>query len=461
MDNFKLNRVIIATIIMLSCNGLSQDIEDGISQDSSSIMLQVIGSGGNSNDSFSNITLTKTISGSGSRLAYNYAIDTPKVDDFDFVLALDSSGSMGDVGEPEQGKAVADAIPRFIKETIEKKSDKNFKISIVSWDDDIDFAYGNDFNNTNPKIAKLVPIKKADEDIKNQLVFGEESGKEYFYKSSPREHTNISKAIEASIDIFKNNEPNYANRTSRFIILVVGESEYDPCNKDLIQKAEKEGYSIYVIGMPFNEKNEMLDHLSRDICFNNSDRRRLQTVSSPTIELKDALFTALIQALENATTEPAANDVRIIETFSSNLPPVGEISAKIDEGSSTPIDNITTRRDNKTGSYELEFMLPFGLYPETTTFVTLYSGLELEMPMQSMANQSKQSAKFSYRWLNKFPREISIPETRFRLESIPLTTTSVSEEDKIGVDQPTKANGNGLSPAALFSFLNYFGNLYL
>lgn len=76
-------------------------------------------------------------------------------------------------------------------------------------------------------------------------MFGEESGKEYFYKSSPREHTNISKAIEASIDIFKNNEPNYANRTSRFIILVVGESEYDPCNKDLIQKAEKEGYSIY------------------------------------------------------------------------------------------------------------------------------------------------------------------------------------------------------------------------
>jgi hypothetical protein len=394
----------------------------------SSITLQVIGSEGTNRDSYSNVTVTKAVRGIGDKLEFKYSIKTPKVDDFDFVLALDSSGSMGVVGEPEQGKAVAFAVPEFIKNTIELNSDKNFKMSIISWDDNIDFAYGNDFNNTVPKNAKLVPIKKAEEDIKilessAKPVFGEDVGKDYYYKSGSREHTNISKAIEASIDVFSNNPPNYWNRTSRFVILVVGESEYDPCNENLIKKAEEGGYPIYVIGMPFNEKNDMLDHLSRDICYNNSSKLRLQTTSSPTNELKGALLNALNQALLNATCEPVAQDVRFVESFYRYLPLGEKVSAKTVGKQDTDIENIAISKDNLTGISRIEFQLPFDLDPDTTTELTLYSGLELSVPLPTIGNITAQPSKISYKWLrNKLQREIALPYTEFGLESTSLGT---------------------------------------
>ncbi len=70
--------------------------------------------------------------------------------DIIFILALDSSASLKFSKESEQAWAIIEAVPNFIEKTISKYPNKNFNISIVSWDNDTDFAY-KDFNNKYPK----------------------------------------------------------------------------------------------------------------------------------------------------------------------------------------------------------------------------------------------------------------------------------------------------------------------
>jgi hypothetical protein len=241
------------------------------------ITLQVTGDENRAMHTLTDFNVTKSVTAIGSKLRFKYDIGTPMVDDFYFVLALDSSGSMGYGGNSDQGNAIIYAVPRFIGDTIAKYPGKNFSISIVSWDDDIDFASW-DFNNREPTNAKLIPIKELSNEIKTKPVFTSVDDDGY-YRCEEKDYTIISKAIEASINILDptNNPDNYYHRTSKFIILVTGASEYTACNELLIKKANEEGYAIYVIGMDLAENSKMLDHLKT---LAGNKRNRFQELNS-------------------------------------------------------------------------------------------------------------------------------------------------------------------------------------
>ena len=154
----------------------------------------------------------------------------------------------------EKGKVVSilsDYSFESIALLIALYKNKNISISIISWDDDIDFAYS-ELDNKDPGKAKVVKIKKAQEEM-NDSVFNEIDSN-YFYRCNEKDHTNLSKAIEASIKILDNNTENFYHRTSKFIILVTGASEYDGCDNRLIELAREKGYPVFVISMDLLDK---------------------------------------------------------------------------------------------------------------------------------------------------------------------------------------------------------------
>ncbi len=71
------------------------------------------------------VNVTKSVTATGSKLRFKYDIGIPPVDDYYFILALDSSGSMGYGGNPKEGEAVIYAVPKFIEETNKTYQDKN------------------------------------------------------------------------------------------------------------------------------------------------------------------------------------------------------------------------------------------------------------------------------------------------------------------------------------------------
>ena len=182
------------------------------------------------------VTITKSVEGAiAAPITIKYKITTPKVDEFDFVLALDSSGSFGVGGDlySTQKKAVLEAIPKFIKEIRNNSeySANDFKISIIGWNDKIDFAYG-DLDNKIPAKADLVPVENITSDIDTLMDL---------YECDEEAFTNISIPIKASLDVLdeKNNPMNPGKRTSKFIILVTGRSEFAKAQQRFINEVRR------------------------------------------------------------------------------------------------------------------------------------------------------------------------------------------------------------------------------
>lgn len=402
-----------------------------------SMTLQIIGSNETTHDRYSNITVTKAIRGVGEKIELKYIIRTPQVDDFDFVIALDSSGNMGLAGDPDRKRAIDYAIPRFIEDIINLHPNKNIKISILSWDDNIDFAYGENFSNNDPKKAKLIPIQKAKLDIMKNPIFGGGYNDNYFYKTSSNEIANISTAIEGAIDIFENNPPNYNNRTSRFIILVVSNGVFLPCNKNLIQRARDEGYQTYAILMdPIEEEGGIMANLKELTV----DKRNLLTCRSVPEELRNELLMHLDDTLAHAISEPVIGDIIISESFYSYLHP-SDVAMVETVGKKETYEIKNEIKNQNNGITTVNFRLPFGLLPDTTTEVTLYLDFILtELPasigkhsepiiISQIGNETPRSS-ISYTWLNSKKYMMYLPEDKLGFKSVSLSSKSLSSKAK-------------------------------
>lgn len=412
------------------------------------------------NDTNTKVNVTKSVAGTGSKLRFRYDIQTPRVDDFHFVLALDSSASLGYGGDPDQAKAIIYAVPKFIDNTIEKYKDKNISMSIVSWNDNIDFAYG-DFDNKNPKNAKLDSIITVSKDLKSKNVFGEVDSENYYYNVKETKKTDISKALEASLDIFKNNPPvNYRN-TSRFIILVVGNSEYLDFNNSLIRAAQDMGCSIYIIGLGFTKRTNLM-RLLENISGYPNERNRLQALQPNGEYLKDDLFNALTSALRNATSETVAENVTIIEPLFGYLNPIDEVSVKVLK---LPKLAYTMRpvitRDDVNKTVLLNFHLPSGLKQDNITRIEFNSDLVLRdlpvslgdsepMKFGSVGNNMK--PYLSYKWLKRYDVKFDLSGSRINLESAPLKTEIVPGSDARLIGLSARPSGDEFGLVALLSF---------
>jgi hypothetical protein len=379
------------------------------------------------------------------------------VDDFDFVLALDSSGSFGVGGDPfsTQKKAVLEAVPEFIKEIRNNSeySANSFKISVVGWNDQIDFAYG-DFNNRNPRNAKLVPVENVTSDI-GEL--------EEHYICDEESFTNISIPISAALNILdeKINPPDPNKRTSRFVILVTGRSEFSKAQENLIKKAREKNYPIYIIGLDIVKGSKLHDHLME---LGDNKQKRVSFISfipSQSKVLAGQLRAALEAHLFNATREPIARNVTIDETvYPYIMPDLKSIRIK---GNTLGANSSIVTNTDKTKTIHIE--LADGLMPRTETEITLEADLQVNLPVTfseattpiSKQNYQPHSSQMKMKYLN---------ENNFKMRDLPMNNINFGSVSSESVDssEHTGASSESSSESPipqidlLFSLLKSLGN---
>ena len=264
-----------------------ETIRDEIGQ---SFVLQARGREIQIKEPNTNVTVIKKIEGgtSGPRIVLTMTVPPAREIKNAIVLALDSSGSFGLGGRPDHGVIIRNAVPNVLAYAARYYPSTN--ISILSWDDDYDFAYSN-LANKDPKKAKLVPIGQAIVDLETNHVFNPADKSrqfpipftdyqfslpildltnpdytERFYDCRENESTNLSIGVRGSIDILDANYPegekDITDTAAKSIILVTGRSEFSECLPDIIEDARKREYRIYPVGLGVISESLMRTSLS-------------------------------------------------------------------------------------------------------------------------------------------------------------------------------------------------------
>lgn len=412
--------VSIFCIVFIFINyGFSQQTAESSESFSAGYLnIKVISSNTTANNATLDVIINKSIEPIGSKLRFRYDINTPIIDDFYFVLALDSSSSLKTYLNAEQANAIIQAVPEFIANTIDKPEykNKNFNISVISWDNNTDFAYSS-LNNKDPKKAKVVPIRQARDELLNG-VFGDFNDINNYYNIHGSDGTNLSSALWASIDILKNNPIVKHHRTSKFIILVVGEGEFDRCNESLLlEEAQKEGISIYAIVMNPSTYGDLLGHLKR------LTNNKTQSCEGAEGELPGLLEDELELALAKAISEPAASNVTLVEPIYSYLEIENDAQVEVKEKEKdVPIYyDVKAQRTNSSVS----FTLKEGLLADCITTVTFYSKINFSFP--GSFNETTPSL-LNFTWLKEIdPFYISIPRNEISIVTAPLDTEPARE----------------------------------
>ncbi len=389
-----------------------------------------------------------------------YTIQTPKIIDFDFILALDSSGSVeGD--ERIQKDAIVKAVPDFIRDIPKLYPEANFNISIVSWDDNIDFAYdaNKGYNNNVTSNTKLADLNISNNDIRSKFP------KEF--STLETETTDLSKPIKASLDILDSevNRPNEYHKYLKFVILVVGNGEFKPATNELIRKAQERNYKIYIIGMDLKKQpSEIRTHLE-EIAQNSKSQYIFLPTGDLYPPLNESLDAALRSHLKNATNAPVAEDVKISETLYCYYKPdrssVKYNGKRIDANSIHVISN-------QDGTNTVEFEVPGGLYPNTETKVTFdvdfdpgYLPVTLNEDRKQISLCSPKSdtriGEFSFNWwLNREPFKLQMQKADRRTEvSSSNRLTIQSSESKRGPEKNSSILENAIKTLSISRILQF------
>ena len=297
------------------------------------------------------VIITKDVQGNFLNPKLIYNIKTPIVDYFDFVLAIDSSGSIG-MGNGIEGHAISNAVPKFIKGIMEnetKTSNANFNLSVISWNDRVEFA-SLDFTNQLPSNARFFSINKSTRNVDRFI----DDFKKYYKYSDETSGTNISTAIKASkdaLDADKKSGDRYF-KTKKFIILVTGNGEFKPCNSKLMNSTSNQ-YEIYTIGLDISSSAKLFSHL-KELAKNKNGQWRFIAAGENEIkgELDQKLENALRDTLLNATRSTVAFNVSIIESLYCYYEPV--MSSFIVNGK--PIDPQSVQiKGNPDGTKTIRF----------------------------------------------------------------------------------------------------------
>lgn len=376
------------------------------------------------------VIITKTLNTIGPmKLIYN--ITTPPVDLFDFILALDSSGSMGNFEEKgTMSNAVSLDVPRFIENIPTNYPGRLFNVSIVSWNENANFIYsknkGDPFLNKNISNAALVEVKRAARDIATYPIFHKDpnniSANPHYY---PTEYnlTDFSIPLKTSLGIFNEIKNPDFYRISRFIILVTGSSEFHPDDNQSLKELTKLGIPVYVIAMNVYENiDPKLYRYLWKIANDNPDQIRFISVAPE--QLEPQLQRALEDTLNKAVSRPVARKVTINDTLYSYLKPNikdieinGKLAKTINESS-----NINSEDNTTTITFELSDKL----LPESNTFVTIPINFSLRgLPISvvksptliSLNPKVNKSSLVNYVWFNEKWVYSEVPEGHMSIES--------------------------------------------
>lgn len=365
------------------------------------------------------VIINKTFNDNPVELIYN--ITTPKVDRFDFILALDCSGSMGYVdangeGQFTRSRAVSVAVPSFIEQIPQKYINKIFNVSIICWNEKIDYIYGDKNGASN---TTLMPIKIAAADISAYPIFYKNGNKSnpYYYPIETTT-TDYSLPVKTSLDIFnKSQEKSNFFRTSRFIILVTGPGEFHPSDNELIEAAYIQGIPIYIIAMNVYEEDQPLlyHHLWK---IANDNKTQISFISATKEQLEPALMTALEDTFKRAVSRPVAKNVTITDTLNSYLTPNITAGIRVN-GLPDKIILKSNYYDDTSKTNVITFELLDQLMPESSTFVTIPIDLALyglpisvtskTIPIIINPGTNKMST-INYTWFNELPADSELPE---------------------------------------------------
>lgn len=396
--------------IPITSKTLNINEEEAIANVGQSFTLTGQGKGGFTKDIVTNLTVEKLIVPNGNNTGPRILlrITTPFITKADFVFALDSTGSL--FLDKKNVEAIREEIPKFIKALNETSYTNGAKIdariSIISWDDDIDFAYSN-ITNTDPNKTKMVSLSQALKDI--DMVLSDK-----YYNGNEKEVTLFEVGVNNSMKVLTANPPPSAqkNVTKRFIILVTDRSEFRDCNPNTLDQARKMNFAIYPIGLnPGPLMNESLTDIAQQT------KGYYEWCGSRTIELNRVIEDNLNNITQKIFYDnPVANDVVVVDSIYQYLTP--DLST---------IKNATLVSYNLNSDGTKTMTLYVGnLTPGKVTDVSFDADINIDLPVDvtksrssfvySVHNQTNES-RLSYKWFNGVNYKIDLPEGKISIRN--------------------------------------------
>jgi Mg-chelatase subunit ChlD len=176
------------------------------------------------NETNTNVTISKSVIGgsSGPKIVFRIKAPEPRYIDKDILFAIDSSGSMKLENYEEEMKKAMIKVAEYLNN---RNLGENINISILSWDNNIDFVYGSKFNkniiDNNISNAKFVSVKNLSINELDQIMTKN-------FTCEETELTDFNIGLENSLNILDNDANKNNPHNMRMLIFIAGRSEFNP-----------------------------------------------------------------------------------------------------------------------------------------------------------------------------------------------------------------------------------------
>jgi hypothetical protein len=411
-------------------------------------------------DPRTNVTIQKSVSGGpfGPRIAMTLV--APGIGEIDtkVAIALDSSGSLGKGGRIEYGSYMREAMPEVLGE-IEKVMPKS-NISIISWDDDVDFAYY-PLSNKNPLLVKMVPVSEAKKEIVEKEVFSYNIPFNYplfypsqrvnwtvpypinviiapffakklapieYYYCNETESTNLSIGLDSARAVLNDTGLDKSQAPLKLILLFVARSEFSPCSNDIIEKTTGKKYAncdVHTIGIGVIEGSELEGELIK-MATNYSNYHYSPGSSSFT---RGVATDAIKDAIYKFSTKIILDNISVVDTL---YPYLRIDAASIDATlNGNPLNKDLfdiNQQPNSDGTttFTASFNKGIGMRQKDILRVSFNTYLDLSLPVDATTDRNKKQfyisevtnrSIISYRWIgNNIMYGMPLPPSPISLE---------------------------------------------
>lgn len=385
-----------------------------------------------------NVIVTKIVENGNKGPRIKIRLEAPDANVSDsLVMAIDSSGSFGEGGNPDYGKNLRHAIVPSLEEI--SATLPNSTVSILSWDEDIDFAYS-DLANRDPKRARLVPIKQAIQEIGDNSVFvAKPFYKSFFgfelpilavdkpypnspYYTSEFEPTIFDTGLEGSLDVFSSQFPkknaDEKDTILKSILFITGRSEFTKFSPSLIERARSQNCTIYPIGIGVIEGTEMEKNLKLAAA---ATEGKYYYSSGGSDWTKDNVIDVISEVAKDIRNNPLLDDITLVETVYPYLK-IDTSTIKVTKDSLKLGYSLIPQPPNQDGTTTIVIQLNSNENLTRNSVIEISMDAELDLSLPVEVNQSRRNvcwnidqdtriSSISYRWIKPEQRfEVLLPE---------------------------------------------------
>ena len=378
------------------------------------IQIQVRGSEIEGRDPNTNMTVSKSITDGhfGPHIVLKLAAPGIQEIKTGIVIAVDSSGSLGMGGRAEYGNNIRESMPKILRNIEEKMPNSN--VSIVSWDDNIDFAYSPILNNKSEN-ATSVPISQAIKEITDNEIFLYKniypfsldyfsrlfSSKypEKYYYCKETEATDLNVGLESARAILNKAIQNRLDATRKLILFITARSEFSPCKPETVYKAKKENCNIHTIGIGVIEGSELENELikmSGDKNHTEGDKEKYHYSPGSSVFDCTTVASAAAQALKQYNTENISNNIRIVDTLYPYLH-INEQSVEVIKNGDILNNSLITKniRANPDRTNTVEVIINKSVYMKPSDVIQVSFDTYLDLSIPADVTNSRTSRVYS------------------------------------------------------------------